>query len=102
MKIAIGMVALLLATTAFAQSGGGLLNSEPQRLEMTGHPAHASQVGMGTEQRVRETSYVTIEHGERPLWEVAPKVDLVPLGDTARRLRQEHATVKKAQRVWEN
>jgi hypothetical protein len=40
--------------------------------------------------------------GERPLWEVAPVSQAVPLGDVARMLRKEHATAKKADVVWEN
>jgi hypothetical protein len=46
---------------------------------------------------------VTIGHGELPLWEVAPKEPpAIPLGDTARLLRKQHETAKKAQFVFEN
>jgi hypothetical protein len=46
---------------------------------------------------------VTIAQGERPLWEVAPPdPHTIPLGDTARLLKKEHETVKKAQFVFEN
>ena len=41
-------------------------------------------------------------HGVRPLWELMPVHHEVPLGDTARMLKQQHATAKKAEIVWEN
>ena len=36
-------------------------------------------------------------HGVRPLWEVAKPAYVAPLGDSARMLRQEHMSAKKAE-----
>jgi hypothetical protein len=41
-------------------------------------------------------------HGVRPLWEVAQPAYVTPLGDSARLLRQEHMSAKKAEIVWTN
>jgi len=40
--------------------------------------------------------------GGETLVEVATPVQEVALGDSARALRQEHATMKKAARCWQN
>jgi len=45
---------------------------------------------------------VTVAQGEMPLWEAVPERQEIPLGDAARRERKEHATAKKARKVWEN
>jgi len=50
---------------------------------------------------LEQTTYTSAK-GERPLWEVAPEWHAIPLGDIARELKQEHATAKKAEIVWEN
>ncbi|HUJ95958.1 MAG TPA: hypothetical protein VLW84_11880 [Terriglobales bacterium] len=92
---------LLFATAAFGQVGSAI-SSQPQILELPSHPQHASQQLPAREQSLFERSSVTWAQGERPLWEVAPAIKVVPLGDIARMLKKEHATAKKAQIIWEN
>ena len=63
-------------------------------------PDHAQQAtphAMAQERSLLgASSSFSIAHGERPLWEVAPVVHEMPLGDVARLQRKEHATAKKA------
>ncbi|HXY08048.1 MAG TPA: hypothetical protein VEI52_09380 [Terriglobales bacterium] len=67
------------------------------------HPMHAYSVPMApTQSLFSGTGLVTVAQGEMPLWEAVPERQEVPLGDTARRERKEHANVKKARKVWEN
>jgi hypothetical protein len=102
MKITLVLFCFLCATAAFGQAalGGSALSSEPRILQMPSHPAHAMQQPMGRQQSILVNSAVVSAHGERPLWEVAPKRHEVPLGDVARMFRKEHATAKKAVMVW--
>ncbi len=100
MKTTLFLLCLLGATAAFGQTVG--VGGEAQPLEISGHPAHAYQRPMQEQQPVLETSSVTFAHGVRPLWEVAPVVDEVPLGDSARILKKEHDEAKKSEIVWEN
>jgi hypothetical protein len=57
---------------------------------------------MLSEQSLLGTSTYVTAHGERPLWEFAPKVVEVPLGDIARTLRKERQIAKKSAAVFEN
>jgi len=66
------------------------------------HPMHAAPEPMGQVQSLFTGGGVTMAQGELPLWEVVPEKKEVPLGDTARQEKKEHATVKKARVVWEN
>lgn len=99
MKTAIFVLCFLCSTMALGQSSGGgsaggaVLASTVQ---MVSHPEHASQQFMAQEQSLLEHSNSYYAQGERPLWEVQPLAQRVPLGDIARMLKQEHATVKKA------
>jgi hypothetical protein len=104
MKITLVLFCFLCATAAFGQAalGGSALSSEPSMLQMPTHPARARQQPMGEPQTILVNSTVVSAHGERPLWEVAPKKHEVPLGDVARMFRKEHATAKKAVIVWDN
>jgi hypothetical protein len=99
MKTTVFALCFLCATGALGQSVGNVLSNEPQVIEPVSHPQHASQHPMATEQNLLETSGFTYEKGERPLWEFATVSTPVPLGDTARMFRKEHATAKKAQLV---
>jgi hypothetical protein len=98
------VVCLFCASGAFGQSGlvGGVLNTQAQMFTMPEHPQHASQTGMAEEQNILEHSNSTWGHGERPLWELMPEPPFVSLGDVARSYRQEHASAKKASKVWKN
>jgi hypothetical protein len=104
MKITLFLFCLFCATAAFGQAvyGGSALNAEPQMLNFPTHPARALQQPMGQQENILESSAIVSAHGERPLWEVAPKKQEVPLGDVARMFRKEHATAKKAVIVWDN
>jgi hypothetical protein len=102
MKTALLIVCLLGASAAFGQIGG-TISGEPQPLVLSGHPAHASQRPMAEPQVVLENySGFTHAQGVRPLWEVAPVVDEVPLGDSARILKKQHDEAKRAEIVWVN
>ena len=96
---------ILVATAAFAQSSGvgSVLSNEPQRFDMPSHPQRATSQPLGQFQTLLEQSTFSYAQGERPLWEFAPKeADAVPLGDIARMLRKDRATLKKAEKVWTN
>lgn len=99
MKTAMFVLCFLCSTIALGQSiggssvGGAVLASTVQ---MVSHPEHASQHFMAQEQSLLEHSNSYYAQGERPLWEVQPLAQRVPLGDIARMLKQEHATAKKA------
>ena len=104
MRITVLLLCVMCASLAWGQysAGVGVLSNQPQMPVMQDHPGHAAQHEMGSELSILGSHSFTVASGEIPLWEVAPKVVHVPLGDTARVLRQEHAAAKKAQRVWEN
>lgn len=99
MKALMCALFLLCTAAAFAQTAGGVLNSQVSVFQMPSHPEHASYAQMGREHSLAEQSVYIIAKGERPLWEVAPLKETVPLGDIARALREEHARAPKAQFV---
>jgi hypothetical protein len=106
MKIALCVLGLFcFAGAAFGQavagSGAGL-SAEPIVYEFQSHAGHATQQGMGVQQDIMETSSNVQAHGVRPLWEVATPAYVTPLGDSARLLKQEHMSAKKAEIVWSN
>lgn len=90
------------ATASFGQTAGAYLTNEPHFVEFASHSEHASQQSLAAEQSVMERSSVLSAQGQRPLWEVAPKAHVTPLGDIAREFRKEHETAKKAEIVWVN
>jgi hypothetical protein len=98
MKTTWFLLCFLCATAALGQSFvASAVNNEAQPLQMTSHPAHASQHAMAAEQNLLDNSGYVYAQGEMPLWEVAlPVSRTTPLGDVARILRQEHAATKKA------
>ncbi len=105
MKVSLFILCILFATAAFGQSSGAVgsvLNNTPSMVEFSSHDALATQHSMGREQNLLEISSYTWAQGERPLWEVAPKIYPTPLGDSARALRKEHEAAKKAEIVWNN
>jgi hypothetical protein len=102
MKTAVFALCFLCATVALGQAGAGL-SSQVAVVAFESHDAVAAQHPMGTEKNLLETSVGnTWAHGERPLWEVAPVSHPTPLGDSARLLRQAHASAKKAEVFWNN
>jgi len=52
------------------------------------------------QQNLLGSSGQTRAHGQRPLWEVATPAYVTPLGDSARALKEEHKSAKKADIVW--
>ena len=104
MKTALLVLCFFGATVAFGQSAGGAgaLSAEPVVIEFNSHAQHASYQGMGQEQTLFAQSSNAQAHGVRPLWEVAVPSQVTPLGDSARLLKKEHATAKKAEVVWNN
>ncbi|HVO82261.1 MAG TPA: hypothetical protein VMT28_16125 [Terriglobales bacterium] len=103
MKITCFVLCLLCASAAFGQAAaaGSALSSEPVVFQIPGHVRHASQTAMAPEQSLLQKSTYLYARGERPLWEVMPEHDEMPLGDVARMFREEHATAKKATHVLE-
>ena len=97
MKTTLIALLFLCATAAFGQAGV-LVTNEPQPIQMSSHMQRATQQSMQTEQSLLITSSGnTSAHGERPLWEVGAKPPVeIPLGDVARLLRTQHATVRRA------
>jgi hypothetical protein len=106
MKITLCVLGILcFAGVAFGQAGSAIAsgtNAEPVVYEFRSHEGHATQQGMGQQQNIMEQSMNVQAHGVRPLWEVATPVYVTPLGDSARLLRQEHMSAKKAEIVWNN
>lgn len=104
MKTTLLLLCVLCTAAAFGQAGLGTaaLSNEPVVIQMITHPGHAAPQPMALEQSLLVRSGPVSAKGERPLWEVAPAANTVPLGDVARMLRKEHAVAKKATAVWEN
>ena len=96
------LLCLLCATRAFGQTAAAVLSAESQRIEVPSHEQHAMQQAMGVEKTLLITGYNAHEQGVRPLWEFSVVHHEVPLGDTARMLKQQHAAAKKAEIIWEN
>jgi hypothetical protein len=101
------LVILLLgfgAALAYGQSTntGTALNAQPQMVQFYSHPQTAIQQSLAQEKNLLATSSFVWAQGERPLWEVAPALNAIPLGDIARMLKEEHAKAKKSEVVWEN
>jgi hypothetical protein len=79
------------------------MSAEPQVIELPSHPRRATQQGLGFTENLRGESEFVSARGERPRWEVAPKkAPEIPLGDVARRLREQHESAKKSDTIWEN
>src|SRR3954451_15710825 len=89
------------ASAAFGQAAG-VLSYEPQVIQPTTHPQHAGPQAMSVEQNLLISSGYVSAKGERPVWEFASFRTIEPFGDTARLLRKEHASAKKAKKIWEN
>ncbi len=97
-------LALLVFSTAlaFGQSIGSAISSEPVVYSFPSHPQRAEIKPMADEKSLLLPSGSTQARGTRPLWELAPPKQEVSLGDVARALKQERATVKKSSAVWVN
>ncbi|MBZ5597099.1 MAG: hypothetical protein LAN83_02145 [Acidobacteriia bacterium] len=104
MKTTVLVLCFLCATAALGQTaaGGSSLSAQPVVYAFSSHPRRASERAMAQEQSLLHKPGLVYAQGERPLWEVMPEKQEIPLGDVARVLRKEHATAKKANRVVEN
>jgi hypothetical protein len=107
MKTTFLLLGLYLLSTAAADGqsvygGGATLSSQPQIFEIPSHTLRAAQKPMGHSENLLGDSGFVYAQGERPLWEFSFPTRVVPLGDTARMLKKEHATEKKADIVWQN
>lgn len=94
------LLCLLCASAAFGQA----VFAQPsyaQPLVMADHPQHASQHELAQPQDLFEHSGYTYAKGERPLSDFGHPSEPEPLGDIARAYRKEHASVKKAEFVFE-
>ena len=104
MKTVFFSFCVMCASAAFGQAtiGASALSAEPTSVMVPTHPRHADHQDLLTEQSLLGTSVNISAHGERPLWEFAPKTVEIPLGDIARALREDHKVAKKSATVVEN
>ncbi|HUM06284.1 MAG TPA: hypothetical protein VLT90_12540 [Terriglobales bacterium] len=102
MKTTLLALFLLTASAAFGQAiGASVINSEPNIFHIPSHELRATQSQLANEQSILFTAVNPSAQGERPLWEVVKPAPQPSLGEVARALRQEHATAKKAVKVYE-
>lgn len=103
MKTAFLVLCLLMTTAAFGQYSGtaSYISNEPQIYRAPSHPAQASIQPLAQERSVLGGANYSSAQGERPTWDL-PQAHAVPLGDTARQFRKEHARLKKARVIVEN
>lgn len=104
MKNSVLVFCVLCASAALAQAGPALstLSAEPSIPSFFSHQQTATAQPLAQSKSLLGTSTYTHAQGERPLWEVAEETVPVPLGDSARLLREEHAQRKKAKIIWQN
>lgn len=102
MKTILTISILFCAAAAFGQAGG-VISSQPQVIQVPGHPEHAAPHAMAEEQSLvgGMAANTLSAHGERPLWEFGPVKEEPSLGDVARAYRKERETGKKAEIVFE-
>ncbi len=95
---------LLFASLTWGQSiTPSVVNGQPQPLHLTGNPQHAGAAPLAEQKSLLGSSAYSSAKGERPLWEVAPPPrPTTPLADTARALRKQHESAKKAIFIREN
>ena len=100
MKTTICVLCLLCAASAFGQSVVSIAPNAPS-FQIADHPARAISQSMPIEQNLLGINSLTSAHGEMPLWEAPSMSHEVPLGDSARALKKEHASARKALLVLE-
>ncbi len=103
MKTTLFVLCLLCATAALGQSASSVATMA-STFQVTSHPEHASPHALAQEQSLLEgpgAGFVYAQ-GERPLWEFASTAQEVPLGDIARKLREQRDTTKKARVIRED
>jgi hypothetical protein len=103
MKTAFIVAIVLWASAAFAQTAGSSVSAQPQVYSFESHPEHARRTPLAQAQDLIGGESNVSAHGERPLWELAATpVQEVPLGDSARALREQHLAAKKSLKCWQN
>jgi hypothetical protein len=103
MKTVLFVMFVLCASSAFGQAAASAsVSAQPTIYSFESHAEHASRQPLAKEQDLNGGVVFTYAQGERPLWEFATPTHEVPLGDSARMLRQEHSTAKKAAKCWQN
>ncbi len=92
---------VLSSTSLFAQYAS--VNAEAHPLVMASHEQHASEGNLSPQRDLYVRTATAMAQGERPLWEfqLPAKPQPTPLGDVARLYRQQHATAKKAVKIFE-
>ncbi|MGA2004186.1 MAG: hypothetical protein ABSG70_12430 [Terriglobales bacterium] len=96
------LVLLLFSTSAaFGQYIGNHVDSQVQVYHIPDHPAHASYSQIGDGSGIVGGGGMFFARGDRPASDF-PQATAVPLGDSARELKKQHAQVKKARVIWEN
>ena len=100
MKLTFVLLCLFFASAAFGQAVLTVPNYA-QPLVMADHPQHASQHELAQPQDLFEHSAYTYAQGELPLSDFVHPSEAEPLGDIARAYRKQHASVKKAEFVFE-
>jgi hypothetical protein len=95
MKNTILVLCLLCAASAWAQTAPVLTNTA-QPIQMIDHPQRASEHAMAHESSLLSSNPYTYEKGEVPLADFGSPMHQTPLGDIARSLRKEHASLPKA------
>jgi hypothetical protein len=99
----ITLVFLILCAAAAMGQTAGVIPNQPQIYRIPDHPMQAEQHSLASEHPLVGGGSNTYSYaqGERPLWELGPVSEPVPLGDVARALRKEKLAAKKAQKVFE-
>jgi len=101
MKQVLLALCLLSSSAAFGQYYANHISSEPQIYQAPDHPAHASFSSMADERGIVGGGNTSYAQGDRPAWDF-PQAAPVPLGDSARELKKQHALLKKSRYVWVN
>lgn len=104
MKIALGVLFLMFACSAFGQTAG-YLSAQAQPTHFIESPQHASPHDLAPEQSLIGAGVNPYQYaqGEQPVWQFGEIKPTRPLGDIARELRKEHLALgKRAEVTWEN
>ena len=101
MKKILLVLCLLSTSAAFGQYFANHVDAQPQIYRAPDHPAYATYAPMAAERGIAAGGSISYAQGDRPASDF-PQAATVPLGDTARELKKQHALVKKARVVWEN
>ena len=102
MKTIVLALCVVGSSVAWGQTATTSVSAQAHSYTFETNSEHASRKSLALDQTLNGNEIMVYAQGERPLWEVATPVREVPLGDSARVLRVEHAAVKKAAKVYQN